>query len=507
MPIFYVLSSFSYLSLSTPHRRRMLKSVRLVDRNKFRTLTDNPWTRGNNFAQNRVRVSAKEQSDPIKPNPKPQRYHPFEDIENPGSIEIGEARLTPAETTRTVIEVNSKAMLIISGLVTEDLDENIFWPDLPYVTDEHGNIYLRMKNDEDILKTLTSEDNPVLVVIGLDATEMINEIESLSRSEVDFGFDEIDVEDSDMDDEDDEYDSSEDEDDDEEEDDEDEDGDYGKDWVGILEDDDEDEEDSNESLGDWAKLETMRSSHPMHFAKKIAEFVTEDPVDFMVQPPAGLAIQALLRPAFVEEHSGINKRTYDHHQSDEETSWMGDVVNDEQDVLLGTTINGQKHEVGGSSSHDGSIWAKELDKDDESLEKGTSFYKLELIKIQLILAHGRQAEVDVEDYRRAKPDAIAHSAAKIISRIKAGGEKTMNALKSLCWRCKGIQVEEVALIGVDSLGFDLRVCSGAQVQTLRFSFGKRASSEYGAERQLNDLLFPRIQGKHQKKKKAQQSEL
>lgn len=35
----------------------------------------------------------------------------------------------------------------------------------------------------------------------------------------------------------------------------------------------------------------------------------------------------------------------------------------------------------------------------------------------------------------------------------------------------------------------------------------QASSEYGAERQLNDLLFPRIHGKHQKKKKAQQSEL
>ena len=42
---------------------------------------------------------------------------------------------------------------------------------------------------------------------------------------------------------------------------------------------------------------------------------------------------------------------------------------------------------------------------------------------------------------KAQPDAIAHSAAKIISRLKAGGEKTIQALKSLCWRCKGIQVE------------------------------------------------------------------
>ena len=42
---------------------------------------------------------------------------------------------------------------------------------------------------------------------------------------------------------------------------------------------------------------------------------------------------------------------------------------------------------------------------------------------------------------KAQPDAIGHSAEKIISRLRAGGEKTTQALKSLCWRCKGIQVE------------------------------------------------------------------
>jgi hypothetical protein len=49
--------------------------------------------------------------------------------------------------------------------------------------------------------------------------------------------------------------------------------------------------------------------------------------------------------------------------------------------------------------------------------------------------------VEVEDFMKAKPDAIALSAARIISLMKAGGEKITQALKSLCWRCKGIQVE------------------------------------------------------------------
>ena len=52
-----------------------------------------------------------------------------------------------------------------------------------------------------------------------------------------------------------------------------------------------------------------------------------------------------------------------------------------------------------------------------------------------------QIDVELEDFKQAQPDAIAHSAAKIISRLKDGGEKTTQALKSLCWRCKGLQVE------------------------------------------------------------------
>ena len=52
-----------------------------------------------------------------------------------------------------------------------------------------------------------------------------------------------------------------------------------------------------------------------------------------------------------------------------------------------------------------------------------------------------QTVVEIEDFMTSQPDAIAHSAAKIISRLKAGGEKTTQALKSLCWRVKGIQVE------------------------------------------------------------------
>jgi hypothetical protein len=52
-----------------------------------------------------------------------------------------------------------------------------------------------------------------------------------------------------------------------------------------------------------------------------------------------------------------------------------------------------------------------------------------------------QPKVKIGEYRKAKPDIIAHSAPNIISRLRAGGDKITQALKSLCWRCKAIQVE------------------------------------------------------------------
>lgn len=83
---------------------------------------------------------------------------------------------------------------MFSGLLSDEVHENIFWPDLPYVTDENGSklidimvmllvpwivwyyvivlknvpfvfqsdIYFQVKNDEDILQTLTAEDTLVV---------------------------------------------------------------------------------------------------------------------------------------------------------------------------------------------------------------------------------------------------------------------------------------------------------------------------------------------------------
>nr|AIZ68165.1 pentatricopeptide repeat superfamily protein, putative isoform 1 [Albuca bracteata] len=374
------------------------------------------------------------------------RYHPSEDIGEPASQEGTEdARLTDAEIGRTLVEVNSKATLMFSGLSDDEIHENVIWPDLPYLTDEHGDIYFEVNNNEDILQTLIGDDKIVQVIIGLDNIEMLEEMEISGPPDYDFGMEEMTSEESDIDDDSDE------------------------DVFAIL-DDEEDDLVSSESSTNWTNLDTMQSSHPMYFARKISEVVTSTNLDWMDQPSASIVMQGVLRPAFAEEHSFIKKHLSVGGSSNDEVPHHGKIVEEKiKDAL---------------------------DKD-RSLHSEASFYKLDMISIQLVSAYGTQSSVEVQDFRKAQPDDVVNHAAEILSQLKAGGDKTIEALKSLCWRLKGIKVEEATVIGVDSLGFDLRVCSGTQVQTLRFAFRTRATTELNAERQLHDLLFPRSQHKNQ----------
>ncbi|KAF8089982.1 hypothetical protein N665_0493s0037 [Sinapis alba] len=399
-------------------------------------------------------------SDPKKPS-----YHPSEDIrayvpENPGDY----SRLPPPETARTIIEVNKKGTLMLSGLLGIGLHENILWPDIPYVTDQHGNIYFQVKENEDIMQTVvTSDNNYVQVIVGFDTMEMIKDMELSTPSGIGFEIEEMEdgiteVEDENKRDEDEEEDKDDEE------------------WVAVLEDGDEEDDDyasdSDESLGDWANLETMRTCHPMYFARRIAEVASKDPLNWMEQPSAGLAIQGLLSRVFVKDHSDISAPKSTSTDKNKE----GEDIDESEILQL------------------------------ENSRNAISYYKLEMNKIQLITAQGHQTQVEVEDVRKAQPDAIALASNGIVSCLEEDGDKLTEALKALCWRHNGIQAEEVKLIGIDSLGFDIRLCSVMQIETLRFAFLTVATSVHSAEGQLRELLFASTPHKPQKPKQTSPKE-
>lgn len=407
-----------------------------------------------------ISCASPEHSESLPDSPKNswmQNYHPSDEIREPLPVDDAElARLTDAETARTLIEVNSTATLML----TEDIGEvrqNIICPDVPYLTDESGDIYFEATKDDGILRNFISEDADdtlVQVIIGLDNLELLTEIGATGSSAFSFGVDEVISEDEDL-----EYDSEEDD-------------------LVIFEEEEEEGSDDviSEMPNDWSHAETMQATHPVYFARKLSEAVSNANLDWMDQPSASIIIQGLLKPAFVDEHKLSKKLPLNGDAGSSEGQYRGKHI---------------KENVEG-----------EMD-NDQSLHSSTTFFKLEIINIQLVSACGNQSTVKVQDFHRARPDVIAHSAPNILSRLKAGGEKTTQALKALCWRYKGIQVEEASIIGLDSAGFDLRVCSGTQIQTLRFSFSNRATSEFSAEKQTHDLLFPRFVQQQQKRESAQ----
>uniref|UniRef100_I1R0U2 DUF2470 domain-containing protein n=1 Tax=Oryza glaberrima TaxID=4538 RepID=I1R0U2_ORYGL len=365
------------------------------------------------------------------------RYHPFEEIAEKLQVDDGEpAHLTDAESARTIVEwnkmqVNSKATVMISTLIDEGVHERIILPEFPYLTDENGDIYFEVDNDDALLESIMGDDKTAHVIIGLDNTQVFADLDLAAASATEFAKEDDDDDDDDDDSDDEESDF---------------DDDFDGEGVFAVDDDDGDEDGEDEDLPRWTDLETMNSCHPLYFARMIAETSTKSSIDWLDRPPASLVVEGQLRPAFAEESTMVSRHL---------------------------------------SSND------EPRKDNK--ESGATFFKVEVLSIELITAYGTEPKVKIGEYRKARPDIIAHSAPNIISRLRAGGDKITQALKSLCWRCKAIQIEEAAVIGVDCLGFDLRVCSGTQVQTLRFAFPAKATSEFGAEKQIHELLFPRIQ--------------
>lgn len=116
------------------------------------------------------------------------------------------------------------------------------------------------------------------------------------------------------------------------------------------------------------------------------QVVSDDPVDCMDQPSVGLAIHGLLRPAFIEEHSVIQKQIYDPEPSDVDTDHIA-----QEQLLEGVVqINGHRHEK--ELAEDNPSLTEDSDKD-ESSGNGFAFYKIEMIKIQLVSAQGNQVNI------------------------------------------------------------------------------------------------------------------
>lgn len=104
----------------------------------------------------------------------------------------------------------------------------------------------------------------------------------------------------------------------------------------------------------------------------------------MKRPPVGIVIQGLLSPALLEGHSIDQRHLPSHHSGAgvDHTGTTGSILEDKQVDSNTTDADGQEH-----SLEDVPSSAEELGKNG-SPRSGKSFYKLEMINIQLLSVHG-----------------------------------------------------------------------------------------------------------------------
>ncbi|XP_071900837.1 uncharacterized protein At3g49140 isoform X4 [Coffea arabica] len=220
----------------------------------------------------------------------------------------------------------------------------------------------------------------------------------------------------------------------------------------------------SEMLGvrvDWGMPDSSSWVHPIYFAKCLTKVVSAEHVKMIDHPSNGVSVWGHLKPAYVDEELYL-RRLFDDENNDCYTSGWTD---------------GE----GFSSSDYGS-------------HKRSTIYRLDIMKMDLFSAYGEQLAISLEDFQDAEPDILVHSTAALVERFDEPGVRCNFALKALCKK-KGLLVEGANLIGVDSLGMDVRVFSGSEVLTHRFPFKVRATSEAAADKQIQQLLFPRSRRK------------
>ncbi|ONM35555.1 Pentatricopeptide repeat (PPR) superfamily protein [Zea mays] len=223
----------------------------------------------------------------------------------------------------------------------------------------------------------------------------------------------------------------------------------------------------------------------------------------MDSPSNGLSIVGYLRPAFIEEESYL-RSMFHGDNGGYSSDWK---VNETDEYNRETRpVSGTNRLIDDDKSR--------FDFNHAETRTDSMIYKLEIMTIELFSMYGKQFKIDPQDFQDSEPDILANSASSIIERIKENSDQCAAALRSLCRRKKGLTVEvcllplmsyfhgrnmqEASLIGVDSLGIDVRAFSGLEVKTVRFSFNAQALSERSAEKKIRRMLFPRYQRKNVK---------
>jgi heme oxygenase (biliverdin-IX-beta and delta-forming) len=117
--------------------------------------------------------------------------------------------------------------------------------------------------------------------------------------------------------------------------------------------------------------------------------------------------------------------------------------------------------------------------------KDFAFYRLGVEDVYVVGGFAAMDWVDAEAYRAARPDPLADAAAGIIEHMN---RDHADALVTFARVLAGADVDEAAMVGLDRLGFKLRITHERRVHSARIPFPREVLTTAECRRVLIEML-------------------
>jgi len=114
-----------------------------------------------------------------------------------------------------------------------------------------------------------------------------------------------------------------------------------------------------------------------------------------------------------------------------------------------------------------------------------AFYRLELLDVYFVGGFAAMDWVGAEAYLTARPDPLAEAAAGILAHMN---RDHADALLTFARVLGQVEADEASMVGVDRLGFKLRVRSGDRLQSVRIAFPREVTSADASRAVLIEML-------------------
>jgi putative heme iron utilization protein len=114
-----------------------------------------------------------------------------------------------------------------------------------------------------------------------------------------------------------------------------------------------------------------------------------------------------------------------------------------------------------------------------------AFWRLEVTDVYFVGGFAAMDWIDAREYARARPDPLADAAGGIVTHMN--GDHA-DALVAYARAFGGVEADEATMVGVDRLGFKLRVTVGDRRQAVRIAFPREITTAAESRTVLVEML-------------------